>query len=870
MPRLAARATPVRALTYQPALAGFRPAAAAIAVATAFALPVTLRAQPVGGQAVAGQASFVRNGANLLVTTQNAAGSNHSAINWQSFSVPLGSVTQFNQPSATSTSINRVLGSDPSSIFGTLSSNGRLVLVNPAGIAVGKGAVVDTAGFTASTLPMSEADAIAGRLRFAGNGGSLQVDGSIVARSGDVVLIAPSVQAGTDAVVQSSGATVLAAGQKVEITGRGLEGIHLEVQAPGNQAVNLGTLKGDAVGIFAGTLKHSGLVQAQAVTSEGGKVLLKAQGDNLVSGAVQGRSIDVLGERVGLLAGAAVDASGAQGGGQVRIGGDYQGKNPDVPNAKRTYVDAQATIKADAAEAGNGGRVIVWSDEATRMQGRISARGGAQGGDGGFVEVSGKQYLEFAGRADTRAPQGKAGMLLLDPNDIEINATGPTDTANAGGGEFSGGSGTSFVKDADLSAQLELGNVLVTTTPGSLGPLGGQITLAVGANVNWTAGTWLALQADKGIQLDGVVTGYGLSLHAMDGGIVGTGPLRVSQLYANAIAGSSTDPNAGKVLLTGANLVGTVAGHADRAFTFTNGGALSVGYVSSSNGYGDGINSSGPVSVTTAGDLTVESESSTSGNTVSLVSNGGSVYLGGSADVSASGRLDIRAATDVTAGGYVYISAGGGAAGGIHINAGTGNVDFGSSGFSLNSYQSPIEVTAGNSIVSSGVSYNSYGTVDGWIQLTASGGSISYGNIYASGSSGSFSVSDGGKVTLKGRTGVSGGDIASTGGSLYTSAGSGASGGEVFVESAEGSIQVGSVSTYGGSASSSSLGIGMGGTGGNVTLQSLATTPATVTAAYVSARGGNGYGDKGGTGGTVIAKAPGDIQLVNVDAGGGD
>ena len=92
-------------------------------------------------------------------------------------------------------------------------------------------------------------------------------------------------QAGAGAVVQSEGATVLAAGQKVEITGRGLEGIRLEVQAPANEAVNLGTLQGDAVGIFAGTLRHSGLIAARASDTEGGKVVLKAiGGDNRVDG----------------------------------------------------------------------------------------------------------------------------------------------------------------------------------------------------------------------------------------------------------------------------------------------------------------------------------------------------------------------------------------------------------------------------------------------------------------------------------------------------------------------------------------------------------------------------------------------------------
>ncbi|MCC2633163.1 MAG: hypothetical protein K0S48_1049, partial [Ramlibacter sp.] len=285
MSRSKAKRPPAHSVASAPAVAGFRPAGAALAVAAALGMqPAVAPAQPTGGQAIHGQASFWSNGNNLVVRTQNGAG-NFSAINWQSFSIPAGSVTRFVQPTRDSTSINRVLGNDPSAIFGTLRSNGKLVLVNQSGIAVGAGAVVDTAGFTASTLGMSDEDAASGRLRFAGDSaGALTVDGNIVARSGDIVLIAPNVRTGEAALVQSNGATVLAAGRKVEITGRGLEGIHLEVQA-GDKAVNLGTLKGDAVGIFARTLRHSGLVEARALTDEGGKVVLQATGgDAMVSG----------------------------------------------------------------------------------------------------------------------------------------------------------------------------------------------------------------------------------------------------------------------------------------------------------------------------------------------------------------------------------------------------------------------------------------------------------------------------------------------------------------------------------------------------------------------------------------------------------
>lgn len=289
-----------------------------LVLAAAVASVAPAQAQPSGGQAVHGGFVLAPQGGNLTVITSNGLGTAHSAIDWRTFSVPAGTTTHFVQPSAGSLSINRVTGPDPSAIFGTLSSNGRLVLVNPAGITVGGGGVVDTAGFTASTLRMTDADALAGRLRFAGTpSGALRVDGRILARAGDVVLIGPDLQVGAGALIQSpEGATILAAGQKVEITGRGLEGIVFELQAPTDQVLNLGTLQGDAVGVFAGVLQHSGIVDVQAVTTEGGRVVLRAADTARVTGSVLAKDaagadgrVDVLGATVGVQAGTIAGAN---------------------------------------------------------------------------------------------------------------------------------------------------------------------------------------------------------------------------------------------------------------------------------------------------------------------------------------------------------------------------------------------------------------------------------------------------------------------------------------------------------------------------------------------------------------------------------
>ena len=112
------------------------------------------RAQPAGAQVIHGAATLVQRGNNLTVTTQNGAGTAHSAINWQT-NIPTGSTTHFAQPGASSTSINRVVGNGQRH-FWYAELQRAAGAGEPGRHCGGAGAVVDTAGFTASTLRMSE------------------------------------------------------------------------------------------------------------------------------------------------------------------------------------------------------------------------------------------------------------------------------------------------------------------------------------------------------------------------------------------------------------------------------------------------------------------------------------------------------------------------------------------------------------------------------------------------------------------------------------------------------------------------------------------------------------------------------------------
>lgn len=141
-------------------------------------------------------------------------------------------------------------------------------------------------------------------------------------------------------------------------------------------------------------------------------------GEINVSNHATAGQLAILGDRVALVD-VNINANSNNGGGNVFLGGDFQGLGT-LPNASQTFVSRNSFISANALEQGDGGRAIVWADETTQFHGNISATGGSLGGNAGLVEVSGKQHLIFRGNVDTTARHGTGGTLLLDPENITI------------------------------------------------------------------------------------------------------------------------------------------------------------------------------------------------------------------------------------------------------------------------------------------------------------------------------------------------------------------------------------------------------------------------------------------------------------------
>jgi filamentous hemagglutinin family protein len=556
-------------------------------------------AQPTGGKVVAGVASIGQTASRTAVTQS----SQRAAIDWSSFDVGSKQTVVFQQPSTTAVTLNRVTGPDPSRIAGRIQANGQIVVTNQSGVVFTKGAQVDTAGLIVSAAGISNRDFMAGRMAFdqsARPGASVVNQGTITVRqAGLATLVAP--QVANSGVINARLGHVILAGAKavtLDLYGDGLvsldvtrQAVEVPVGTDGKRVSALVTNTG-AIVAAGGTVQLTaaavdGLVtnlvtaggQISAVTAHGrsGAIVVEAAGGSAtVTGTLtaEGRSPGTAGGRVqvsatdavNLFAGARISVAGKAGGGTVGLGtataplrtngvaaaSTASGRAPLAGSArvaKTVTVQSGATVVADATAMGDGGRVVVVSTERTRVDGRISAKGGSGGGNGGFVEVSGKA-LGISGQIDASA-MGAPGTILLDPDRLTIVAG----TAGAGAQDptFAINGGTVAIGTPSTGSD--------TITNGVINAFAGNVLLQAGreltvdGNIALTGGSGQRLTLEAG----GTVTvGTGVTVAAPGGVVIATGGAGPSTPPAGqaapliAILGSVASTNGSVSLLSGA------------------------------------------------------------------------------------------------------------------------------------------------------------------------------------------------------------------------------------------------------------------------------------------------------------------------------
>ncbi|MFJ4067194.1 MBG domain-containing protein [Pseudomonas sp. NPDC089996] len=364
-------------------------------------------ALPQGGTVIGGQATITHGDNSMTVNTVG----NRTAIDWHSFSVGPDHKIVFNQPGSSSVTLNRVVGSDPSKIYGAVTSNGQLILVNPNGIWTGPRSHISSSALVASAGFLSEEQArqfaTTGKLDIQLTGQTVNQGRITVHDNGMVALLGAQV---TNAgVIQArKGSVQLATGPQatLDFHGDGLLNI-----AVGGKPGERGSVNADVTGgvhnsgeidvgngvvaiSAAQAAKHldsvinlGGKVSADGVSNDGGTIVLGNAGRTDVTGTLsatgkKGGSVKVQGDAVVVAKGANIDASGNQ---------------------------------------GEGGKVVVWGDRSTHFAGSASANGTTRGG---VVETSGKQLTVTAdAKVDTRGGTAN-GTWLLDPETVNIDETG--------------------------------------------------------------------------------------------------------------------------------------------------------------------------------------------------------------------------------------------------------------------------------------------------------------------------------------------------------------------------------------------------------------------------------------------------------------
>ena len=446
-----------------------------IAFQTEFVIAQPLNALPSNGKVVAGAAtiSTANNTMTINQSTQRAV------INWDSFNVGKNAQVNINTPGSNAATLNRVTGTAASQIDGALHSNGQIVLVNQNGVVFGRGAQVDAAAVTASTMNIADKDFMDGKSTFKGDGsGKIINKGTIQTNTADgfIALLAPEVRNQGYVLARMGGSVAMAGGEQITLNFQGnhsLVGVSVDKAAYKALIVNKRVIETDgglivlAAGaanqLMSSVVKNTGKISASSAVNNGGVIELVANTvtqagtveANSTSQNKTGGQINLVANDITITKKSTTTATGTAGGGQVNVGlaatavtGGTQ-VNAQTPSANTATqnqavvasnatqaasakqmantvtVEQGAVIDASATQNGNAGSIAIWSQLKTTVAGTLKAMGGALSGNGGFVETSSKGQVNLAPqlKVDTSAAKGRSGLWFLDPIDLIIDAS---------------------------------------------------------------------------------------------------------------------------------------------------------------------------------------------------------------------------------------------------------------------------------------------------------------------------------------------------------------------------------------------------------------------------------------------------------------
>ncbi|ELV7076585.1 filamentous hemagglutinin N-terminal domain-containing protein, partial [Escherichia coli] len=678
--------------------------------------PVMAAGLPTGGQIVAGSGSIQTLSDSQMNIYQN---SQSMVANWNSFDIGKGNTVQFYQPDSSAVALNRVVGGGESQIMGNLKANGQVFLVNPNGVLFGKDSVVSTAGFVATTRDISNDDFMNRHYTFSGSAeqdAEIVSQGSLTTNAGGYIVLAADKVRNSGTISTPGGKTVLAASESVtlQLDNGGLTSVQVSGDVVNALVENSGLIsaRNGQVWLTAHgrdmlmntVLNVSGVVEADGMHRQDGNIVLDGGDSGVVhlsgtlhtdNAAGSGGKVVVEGKNILLDKGSSISATGSQGGGEVYVGGGWQGRDSHIKNADRVVMQEGSHIDVSATQQGDGGTAVLWSESFTGFRGQINAKGGETGGNGGQVETSSHGNLQAFGSVSASANKGRAGNWLLDPLDITIvngNNTLVDETKESGTTLFTPSSNGSKVSNTSINNELNNGtSVTILTNSSASATQSGNITVNAAISKSQGGDASLTLKADGNITVNQNITSTQGKLNiTLQGAGSNTGRILLNNVTLNSNGGDITlgrmdggDANALTVNVTNSTLTASNSSGtgnitisawnpnvnlsvADYSGTIRNGNVLVS--VINSNLSGGSVTLTGTQNGTNANQLQVYL------NGANITSTTGNITLTGNGNGSNAAQLELRGGNTLTSYNNIYINsttAGNGSA--VRFN-GTNNI----------------------------------------------------------------------------------------------------------------------------------------------------------------------------------------------------
>lgn len=295
-------------------------------------------------------------GADKLVIHQ---GEPQAVIDWKSFNIGREAWTHFDQRGNTSwKALNRIYDRNPSLIFGRLTADGRVFLINQNGILFGPDSRVNVHSLTASTLDIRDEDFLGGRLRFRAENyqepGEPAPAGAFVAnegfidtgKGGSVFLIGREVE-NAGRIASPVGQVGLAAGDEVEIGpdtsfNSKRTALVVNVKRPAGEVSNRhsGRIETDSglAGMYGRIVNQEGIVRAVTAVKKAGKIELHAS-ERITTGAKSLTATPVSDSEE------KVNESFPYRGGEITLGG-LDPDHPLFPQVPVQRIEHRGTIEA--------------------------------------------------------------------------------------------------------------------------------------------------------------------------------------------------------------------------------------------------------------------------------------------------------------------------------------------------------------------------------------------------------------------------------------------------------------------------------------------------------------------------------------------